>query len=412
MLKQFLHSFLLAVVVFVPWVSVQAAGAATMSLDADTYEVARAELFDVTVSVDPRGESLDTVRAVVTFDPSIVNVQSVRLAGSFDRVAPGNYYDNGSGKVSWGAFTLEDPVTTVTPLITMTFLAIAQGEGNIQISSDSRAIQNGEEKINTSELGSAEVQVAQAPEAQPGVALLAIESGTHPDQSAWYSNRSVDLAWTELEGDTPIAAYYYSFGPESDTGPSIYLEGSTTELSLEAPEDGLYYFRLKGVHEDGKETPIAQRSVGVDITAPNAIELTVQDNKILMGESAWFTFATTDETSGVLQYQVSINDSEFQVQTSPLEMEDLPEGTYFFRVAAFDRAGNVIYSGVSVRVYPQGTDLSRPEGYEQSGEVQAITTSLQSAVTEISSRRTLLITVVLGVAALIGIIYVSRKRKR
>ncbi|MCR4313928.1 MAG: cohesin domain-containing protein [Candidatus Uhrbacteria bacterium] len=412
MLKQILQSFLMAVVVLAPNLSVHAAGTATMSLDAESYEVTRAELFDVTVSVDPKGEFLDTVRAVVTFDPSVVNVQSVRLAGSFDRVAPGNYLDNGSGKVSWGAFTLEGPVTASTPLITVTFLAIAQGEGEIKISSDSRAISNGEEKINIAQLGSSTVTVAQAQEAESGVALLAIESSTHPDQSAWYSDRSVDLSWTQLEGDTPVEAYYYSFGPESDAEPSISLDGSTTELSLEAPQDGLYYFRLKGVHEDGRETPVAQRRVGVDITAPNAIELTVQDNKILVGESAWFTFATTDETSGILQYQVTINDSEFQVQTSPLEIEDLPEGTYFFRVAAFDRAGNVIYSGVSVRVYPQGTDLSRAEGYEQSSEVQAITTSLQTTSTQISDNKALLITVVLGIAALIGIIYVSRKRKR
>lgn len=412
MLKPFLRSFLLAVVVLMPGFLAHAAGAATMGLDAEYYEVTRGKLFEVTVSVEPGGELLDTARSVVTFDPSVLNVQSVRLVGSFDRVAPGNYYDNGSGKVSWGAFTLDGPVTTQGPFITITFLAVATGEGNIQISSDSRTISDGEEKINTSELGEASVKVAEAENAEPGLALLAINSSSHPNEALWYASRNIELSWMQLEGDSPVGAYYYSFGPESDVDPSVYIDADTTELSLEAPADGQYYFRLKGVQEDGRETTVTQRAILVDIAAPNPIALTVQDDKILEGESAWFLFATTDETSGVVEYQVSIDDSEFQTQTSPLEMEDLPAGTYFFRVAALDRAGNTTYGGVSVRVYPQGTDLSRPEGYEESGEVQGIASSIGPVVTEISSNKILLITVVLGVIALFGIIFASRKRKK
>lgn len=410
-MKQSLCSFV-GIALFVIPLLAHAAGSATMSLDQASYQVTRGELFDVTVSVDPHGESLDTARAVVTFDPSVVNAQGVRLVGSFDRVAPGNYFDSETGRISWGAFTLEGPVTTATPFITITFIAVAAGDGNIQISSDSRAISNGEERINTAGLGAATVEVAQAPGAEPGMAILAVDSSSHPNQETWYSNRSSELSWTELEGESPIEAYYYSFGLESDAEPSIYLDGETTSLSLEATEDGMYYFRLSGVQEDGRETSVAERLLRVDATNPNPIDLGVQDDKILEGESAWFLFATTDEMSGVVEYQVAINSSEFQTQVSPLEMEDLSAGTYFFRVAAFDRAGNITYGSVSVRVYPEGTDLERAEGYESTGEVQAITTSLQSAVTEISDKRTLLITVVLGVIALIAIIYALRKRKQ
>lgn len=411
MMKSFFHSLLLAFVVFVPNLSVHAAGEATMSLDTEVYEVTHGESFDVTLSVDPHGESLDTVRAIVTFDPTILTTQGVRLSGRFDRVAPGNYYDNEAGKISWGAFTLEGPVTTNGSFITMTFLALASGEGNIEISSGSRAINNGEEKIDVSSLGEATVQVTQANNTEPGVALLVIDSRSHPSEEAWYADKTIELSWTELEGDRPISAYYYSFGTESDSEPSIFLDRNTTQLTLEAPEDGMYFFRLKGIQEDGRETTVVSRTLRVDTTIPNPIELSVQDAKILEGESAWFLFSTTDETSGVVEYQVAINGSEFQVQTSPLEMEDLPAGTYFFRVAALDRAGNASYGSVSVRVYPEGTDLDRPEGYEESGEGQTIATSLQATVDEISNNRPLLITVVLGVVALFGIIFLSRKRK-
>ena len=411
MRNTFLSSLFVAVFLFVLSVPVYAAGSATMTLDAPSYEVARGQFLDVTVSVNPQGESLDTARAVVTFDPAVLNATSVQLSGSFDRVAPGNYFDSENGKISWGAFTLNEPVTTSTPFITITFMAVATGEGNLAISADSRAIADGEERINVSALGQATVTVAEASESVPGVALLAVESSSHPDQNTWYTNPSVDLSWTALAGDTPVSQYLYSWGLDTQTQPFVRLDGATKEVSLEAKADGLYYFQLKGVQKDGRETPVAQRLVRVDTTVPNPIDLSVQDDKILVGESAWFLFATTDETSGVVEYQVQINDSDFQTQTSPLEMEDLSPGTYFFRVAALDRAGNVSYGGVSVRVYPQGTDLNRPEALAQTGEVQTITQSLQDAATEISGNRTLLITLVLGIIALLGIIYVSHKRR-
>ncbi len=100
-MKHFFSRLLLVLLVLIPGV-VRAAGSATMSLDQNAYQSQRGELFNVTVTVDPQQEALDTVRAVVTFDPTLLSVQSVNLAGSFERSAPGNYYDNTTGKVSWG----------------------------------------------------------------------------------------------------------------------------------------------------------------------------------------------------------------------------------------------------------------------------------------------------------------------
>jgi hypothetical protein len=410
-MRNLFSGMVLAVLVLSPGLSALAAGSASMSLDQSTYDVARGDLFDVIVSLDPQGEALDTARAVVTFDPTLIRAQSVRLVGAFDRSAPGNYRDNVSGKVSWGAFTLDGPVSSQTNLLSITFLALQTGNGSIKISADSRAIEDGEERINTSALGEASVRVEEAQEAEPGVALLVLESSSHENEVNWYANDQVALSWTQLEGESPIEAYYYSFGLEADEEPSIYLDGSVDTLDLEAPEDGLYYFRLKGVQEDGRQTPIARRLVQVDTTAPNPIELIAEDDKINEGESVWFTFATTDETSGVLEYQIAINNSEFQLQTSPLEMEDLPAGTYFFRVAALDRAGNAIYGGLSVRVYPEGTDLSRPDGYDETSEVEAIQSALIESAKDETRDSKLLITVVLGALILFGIIYSSRKRR-
>ena len=89
-------------------------------------------------------------------------------------------------------------------------------------------------------------------------------------------------------------------------------------------------------------------------------------------------------------------------------MSDLPVGTYFFRVAAIDRAGNASYGSTSVRVYPEGTDLSRPDGYDEDAEMTAIT---QSVSDETNNTKKLLITFILGVIIILGIISAKKKRK-
>src|SRR3990167_4465076 len=138
-MRHFFSSLLMMWIVLMPGV-IHASCSAILSLDQTAYQAQPGDLFSVTVNVDPQQETLDTVRAVVTYNPTLITVQSVGLSGSFERSAPGNYYDNTTGKISWGAFTLEAPVTSVSPVINITFLALQEGKGNIEISSDSRAI--------------------------------------------------------------------------------------------------------------------------------------------------------------------------------------------------------------------------------------------------------------------------------
>lgn len=410
-MRHFFSSVLMVLLVLIPGV-MHAAGSATMSLDQAAYQPQRGELFNVTVNIDPQQETLDTVRSVVTFNPTLISVQNVNLVGPFERSAPGNYYDNTTGKVSWGAFTLEEPVTTVSSVISITFLALQEGNGTIELSSDSKAIADGEEKINLSGLKNATISVLASEQSDTQSTLIVVSSPSHPNEQDWYAENTVELSWTPLEGVSPISAYYYSFDQTPEGNPTIYLVGSKTETSVEANADGIYYFHLKGIQKDGKETPVVHREVHIDTTAPNAIELTAQDTKMLEGESVWLTFATTDETSGVLQYQIAMNDSTFQLQQSPLEITDLSAGTYFFRVAALDRAGNETYGATSVRVYPAGTDLQRPEGYEEHTEVETILNPVTDTISKVSKSPIMLITFVLGVVVLFGIIYATRKRKK
>ncbi len=411
-MKHVFSGLLIVAFVVMPGLT-HAAGNASMSFDEVTVSAEQGESFDLTVQVQPNGEALDTVRSIVTYDPATLSAQYVTLKGAFDRSAPGNYIDNGAGKISWGGFTLNGPVADSTSFISINFLALQEGSTTVAISGDSKAISAGVESINPAGLGSSVVTVSGGEEADPTLSLVIVESDSHPDQSAWYSNASVNLNWIELAADSAVESYLYDFDQVSSTDPSTALAAGVSEMTQEVEEDGIYYFHIKGVQTDGRETDTVHYRVQVDTTDPNPIELSVQDAKLLEGESAWFTFATTDETSGVRQYQIALNSSDFQVQSSPLEMEDLGPGTYFFRVVALDRAGNTAYGSTSVRVYPEGTEIDRPEGYKPASEIEAVVSAMSGEDEDdtASSTQTLL-TLVLGVLIALGLIYAIARRKK
>ena len=401
---------LLAMCLFVMPLGASAAGSATLGVSFSGENVTAGDFFDVSIPFNSNGEGIDTVRAVVTYNPTVLEALSVHLDGPFDRSAPGNYINNGAGKISWGAFTLDGPLSAGGTFARITFFARTDGDGAIAISPDSKMISKGAEKIASSSLGETVVPVLPQPETTKGLSLLVVNSKSHANEQDWYAVNDVSVEWVEIPGESSIAEYFYAFDQSPNTDPSTSLSSSEVSLNFSDVEDGAHYFHIKARQADGQFTETLHRRIRIDTTAPNNIELTESDRQILEGESLYLTFGTTDETSGVLQYQVAVNDADFELQQSPLELSDLDAGTYFLRVAALDRAGNATYRGKSVRVYPEGTDLERPEGYEDVQEVDAIGV-VQQQVEEPRNNRVLLITIILVVLGVFGIILARNRRK-
>jgi len=409
-MKQFIVGFIILASSIVPF-SVLAAGSAEMGFSQTNVSVENGEKFDLTVTFDAKSESIDTVRSVVTFDPTILKAESTSLVGPFNRNAPGNYIDNKTGKVFWGGFTLEALKENSGSFAKITFSAKQTGEATVAIDPESKMISNGEEKINIKKLGSVKVIVAEAKSADPNLSVITINSSTHREESEWYPNNSVKVEWVELKGDSEITGYYYSFDETSNSDPATSVSASQTTATFDEVKDGIHFFHIKGVQKDGKTIKTVHRQFKVDATKPNPVTLTVSTDQLIEGESLWLTFATTDEMSGVIQYQVALNTSAFLPQESPMELTDLKPGTYFVRVAAIDRAGNIKYDGKSVRVYPEGTEIQRPEGYEQSSEIDAITKTPSNVGEQKDKNRDLLITIVLGALIGFGIIYAIKLKK-
>jgi hypothetical protein len=148
-----------AVAVFGFSKAVLAAGSATISLSPTTTSVDTGEDFTLSVLVDPNGESLDTVRVNMSYDPDLLEALRFDLGTQFPSLSPGYEIDNTSGGLTYGGYKYGTQVTNEGTFATMTFRALSAGTAKIDITSDSKAINDGEEKINTSVLGGATITI-------------------------------------------------------------------------------------------------------------------------------------------------------------------------------------------------------------------------------------------------------------
>lgn len=378
-------------------VQAQSSGASTMTLSPERLTAKVGETFDLSVQVHPNGEELDTARAILTFTPTILEVQDVVLTGAFDRVSPGNAVENSQGILSYGGFTLEGPVTESTEFARVTFRVVAQGEGAINVSADSRLISNGEEKINVAALGEASVTIV--PEESGISGSVNIESSSHPDQEAWYANPIAELTWSVQGGE--VEEYLFALDQSSSTSPTQPLPATTNLYTTQELADGIWYVHVRSIFSNGDLTPTTHRVIRVDRTPPNPLVIDLTSDQILETESLQAFFGTTDETSGVDRYELSFSGSAYAIVESPQTLQAVPPGTYVLQIRAVDQAGNETYAQTVFRSYPEGTVLpTQPVvGSQEAGK---------------RGMRELLITLSLGILLVVGIIishYMSKKKK-
>jgi hypothetical protein len=369
-MKQIVAGLVMLVLMMPKFALASGSSALFLSSDSTTQQVG--SRFDVQVKGVSNETPIDTLRAVLTFDPLSVRAQAVSLSSSFDRSAPGNFLDNKQGLISWGAFTLDRPVQGAFDVLTVTFLVIKEGDMQINLRSDSKMISDGTEMIDPTTLQPLSLRLQSQESSLENGPKLNVSSRSHKELLRWYQQKEVIMDWTLLpDEEASVSKFLTAFDQSSQTDPTNLVSGSERSVKFVAEGDGTYYFHIKAELEDGQTTPTVHTPVNIDTSKPNDFVITTSDTRLIEGETLELILATTDEPSGVAQYQLAINEGAFKATNLPIQMQDLKAGTYFFRVAAIDRAGNTKYASASVRVYPQGTDLHRPIGYNDSKEIPA-----------------------------------------
>ncbi|HLD81723.1 MAG TPA: cohesin domain-containing protein, partial [Patescibacteria group bacterium] len=169
----------------------RAYGNALLALSPSKTSIPAGKEFTVAVNFNPNGETIDTVRLNVTFPSQVLRVERFSFGSLFPNSSPGNVIDNQAGFLSQGAFS-STGVNQGGLYGTITFKALYGGTANISLISNSKAINNGEEKINQSSFHTVTLTLSGTPPPNtPPVSPVSSKPTTAEDYFKKLAGRSV-----------------------------------------------------------------------------------------------------------------------------------------------------------------------------------------------------------------------------
>lgn len=334
-------------ILFVPTLSVFASGNSYFSITPSFKNVSVGSQFSVSVNINPEGSQIDTARAVVNFDESLLSANSVSLSGQLNTATPNNVINNSDGVVSWGGFAISNPITNPQSFIKIIFTAKSSGIAQISTDPSSRIVSAGIEQ-NTGTVSSSTINITAGDTQQPeGQSDLVVTSSTHPDPEVWYSKSRVELAWTGV----PSAEYLIDLDQEPDTTPRKTT--SHTSKVYGRLDSGLYFFHVQAQIGGAPVGPVVHFPIRIDTISPQNFSpyLSVEGEE----RNLIARFGTTDAHSGINHYEMSINGSNSIPVTSPANLTDIVGGENLVNIVAFDNAGNTTTGWIKFFVNEDGS---------------------------------------------------------
>jgi len=337
------------------------AGSATVGFSPSSKNVAVGESFNLSVYVNPNGESVDTVRAVISYPPDLLEATNFTLGASWPNSSPGNSIDNSSGIVNQGGFTLSGGVESSAAFGTITFRAKSAGTAAVSLAGGTKLISGGSEAMGsmgsaTIIIGSTKTEIIENEAEEEGAveeksektntARLELTSSSHPDEEIWYADEEISFEWNAISN---AENYYFKFDQDPQTNPvdddpdrdpDEWISKNEVSKKFEQIRDGVWYFHLVANLGNGRYSNVEHYKVRVDATGPNVIAPYIEEYEFVEGSDIKLFFGTTDNASGIDHYEAAINGKDFIQADSPMDLKNFAPGKYEVLVRAYDQAGN------------------------------------------------------------------------
>ena len=303
--------------------------------------------------------AVNSAEATVTFPKDLLRVTSVSSSGIFTLWASQPSYSNAAGTVSFsGGLPTPGYKGTSGKIVTITFKALAEGTATVAVTGGQVLANDGQGTNVLKSQRTASVRITKpAPPANtnvntnvntntspPTTSAPTFSSTTNPDQDAWYRSNVVNASW---QGGTGVEGYSVVFDTAPDSVPETKVTTGAASFSKDAVADGVWYLHVRAKYATGW-SPAAHYRFQIDATAPLPFTITIVGDPTL-------SFETTDATSGVDHYELSLDNAEFKTVLSPYTTPILDPGTHNVAVRAYDKAGNMTESSATFDVigYPQ-----------------------------------------------------------
>lgn len=300
-------------------------------------------IFSVAVKVNSGSHTTNAYKAVVTFPTDKLSVTSVSSSNSIGTlwIPPSPTYSNTQGRVTFECGHPGSFAGTGGTIGNITFSVKATGTARLTFTSASAvkaADGAGTEVLGTT--GTATFTLQPAPVSAP-----VVSSSTHPDQSSWYQEKTVELSWTAPPGSD---GFSYALNQNAGTIPDDVSEGAGTEKTYPNLADGIHYFHIKahGTSEWGATTHFR---IQIDTTPPDPFEITSEPPAENVTSAPLISAAAVDRPSGIDHYELSLDGSTFETIQLPYQFERIAEGVHDLTIRALDKAGN--YRDSSLTLY-------------------------------------------------------------
>jgi cell division protein ZapA (FtsZ GTPase activity inhibitor) len=328
-----------------------AVNSATLFLSPNSGTFTLGKTFSISIKVDSGGGvGINAAEAILSFDPTYLNVNTVSKSGSIFTLWPVEpSFSNSKGEVNFAGGSPTPYTGSAGTIISITFVAKKAGTTEVKFKSGSVLAADGKGTNVLSSMGSAtfvikagEVPSEEEKEKPPAGNLPQkpeVSSPTHPDPEKWYSNKNPEFTW-KLPAD--VIGVSFLLTQSSSSNPGTVSQGLIDSKKYENVEDGIWYFHIRYQNKAGWG-PILHRKVLIDTIPPEIKEFSIKkedptDPKPIL------TFYATDTLSGIDYYQILVNDKEFATTTNIEEkifpIGPLSPGKYKIELKAFDKAGN------------------------------------------------------------------------
>ncbi|MFA6587951.1 MAG: cohesin domain-containing protein [Patescibacteria group bacterium] len=323
---------------------VKAADGASLLFSPGNANFTVGSTFNISVVVNTGKKAINAVKADIKFPPTKLQVVNPSTGTSFISIwVDQPAYSNTAGTVSFqGGLPNPGIVTDAGVVSTITFRATSPGTAKITFADTSKVLANDGQGTNLlTSRGDANLTLNLAAPEGP-----IISSPSHPDQNAWYQNRTVNFEWEEIPN---AVGYSYVFDQNSKTTPPEKQDATSQRTTtVTTDKDGRWYFHVRAKVESWGGT--SHYAVLIDATPPASFTPTLDPPNPQPGQRGELKFFTTDAMSGIEHYEMQIlhldNPDQgtpfFTEQSSPVRLPDLPLGKYEVAVRAFDQAGNSI----------------------------------------------------------------------
>jgi hypothetical protein len=312
---------------------------ATVSFAPRTGSFTEGSTFQVPISIDTEGQSINAIELHINFNPK--RLQIVEPTGQQSIIGlwvEPPAYSNTFGTLKLVG-TIPGGITTKSGLVaSITFKALAPGDTRLTMSSQSQVLAN--DGLGTrvvASFGDALYTIALKPPEGPNVF-----SETHPFPDHWYNNNTPVMNWDK---DPGVLDYSYVVDDQPFTIPGNTANTADNRISLPNLPNGISYFHIKarkGVIWGGT----TNFTLRIDTLPPAAFIPTYEK---LSSGGTLVSFFTTDSLSGIDHYEVGVIDTKestgmtpiFVQAQSPFQLPTKTSGDMRVVVRAIDVAGNV-----------------------------------------------------------------------